>query len=75
MDTVNITEAKRQFSALVERVAAGEEIIIARNGRAVARMVPLATRTTRRPLGRFKGAFIVRPDFDEPLPGLGDGGG
>ena len=68
MNTVNIYEAKTQLSALVERAAAGEEIIIAKNGRAVARLVPLAKRTTPRPLGRFKGEFVMGKDFDAPLP-------
>ncbi len=68
MDTVNIYEAKTQLSALVERAAGGEEIIIARNGRAVARLVPLARRTAPRPLGRFKGQFAMGEDFDAPLP-------
>jgi prevent-host-death family protein len=69
MDTVNISKAKMQLSALVARVAAGEEIVITRNGRPVARLVPLATRTTPRPLGRFKGQFGMTEDFDAPLPG------
>jgi prevent-host-death family protein len=68
MDTVNIYEAKTQLSALVERAAGGEEIIIAKNGRAVARLVPLAKRTVPRPLGRFKGQFGVGKNFDAPLP-------
>jgi prevent-host-death family protein len=68
MDTVNIYEAKTRLSALVERAAAGEEIVIAKNGRPVARLVPLARRTTPRPLGRFKGQFGIGKDFDAPLP-------
>jgi prevent-host-death family protein len=68
MDAVNIYEAKTQLSALVERAAAGEEIIIAKNGRAVARLVPLAKRTAPRPLGRFKGEFDMAEDFAAPLP-------
>jgi prevent-host-death family protein len=68
MDTVNIYEAKTQLSALVERAAGGEEIVIAKNGRPVARLVPLAKRTAPRPLGRFQGQFAVADDFDAPLP-------
>ncbi len=68
METVNIYEAKTQLSALVERAAAGEEIVIAKNGRAVARLVPLAKRTAPRPLGRFKGQIEMTEDFDAPLP-------
>ncbi len=71
METVDIHEAKTQLSALVERAAGGEEIIIARNGRAVARLVPLARRTAPRPLGRFKGQFEMGKDFDALLPEMG----
>jgi prevent-host-death family protein len=45
MDTVNLYEAKTKLSQLVERAAAGEEIVIAKAGRPLARLVPLATRT------------------------------
>jgi len=69
MDTVNIYDAKTQLSALVERVAAGEEIVIAKNGRPVARLVPITRRTTPRPLGLFKGAMTMNEEtFDAPLP-------
>jgi prevent-host-death family protein len=68
MDTVNLYEAKTNLSQLVERAAAGEEIIIAKAGRPLARLVPLAKRTTPRPLGLFAGEVEVGPDFDDPLP-------
>lgn len=48
-DPVNIAEARTHFSALVDRAAAGEEIILARAGRPVARLMPLAERAPRRP--------------------------
>ena len=69
MDTVNLYEAKTQLSRLVERAAAGEEIIIAKAGRPLARLVPLAApRTAPRPLGLLAGQGWVGPDFDAPLP-------
>lgn len=68
MDTVNLYEAKTKLSQLVERAAAGEEIIIAKAGRPLARLVPLATRTTPRPLGLLAGKVRIGEDFDDPLP-------
>jgi prevent-host-death family protein len=68
VDTVNLYEAKTKLSQLVERAAAGEEIIIAKAGRPLARLVPLAKRTTPRPLGLLAGKVHVGPDFDDPLP-------
>jgi prevent-host-death family protein len=68
MDTVNLYEAKTKLSQLVERAAAGEEIIIAKAGRPLARLVPLAKRTTPRPLGLLAGQVWIGNDFDDPLP-------
>lgn len=68
MDTVNLYEAKTNLSQLVERAARGEEIVIAKAGRPLARLVPLARRTTPRPLGLLAGQVTVGPDFDDPLP-------
>jgi prevent-host-death family protein len=68
MDTVNLYEAKTKLSQLVERAAAGEEIIIAKAGRPLARLVPLAKRTTPRPLGLLAGKVEIGDDFDDPLP-------
>jgi len=65
---VNIHYAKTQFSKLLERVAAGEEIVIARAGKPVARLVPFAKRARRRRLGTAEGDFVVPEDFDAPLP-------
>jgi prevent-host-death family protein len=66
MDTVNLYEAKTNLSLLVERAARGEEIVIAKAGRPLARLVPLAKRTSPRPLGLL--ANEVGADFDHPLP-------
>jgi prevent-host-death family protein len=68
MDTVNLYDAKTNLSSLVERAARGEEIVIAKAGRPLARLVPLTRRTTPRPLGLLAGQVIVGPDFDDPLP-------
>jgi prevent-host-death family protein len=68
MDTVNLYEAKTHLSQLVERAAAGEEIVIAKAGRPLARLVPLAKRTTPRPLGLLAGQVWIGDDFDDPLP-------
>ncbi len=65
MDTsVNIYEAKTQFSRLVERVEAGEEIVIARAGRPVARLVAYRARTLPRVPGLWKGRVRMAADFD-----------
>lgn len=66
VDVVNVYEAKTNLSRLLERVAAGEEILLARNGTPVARLCPIAT-TPRRP-GRLAGDLRVGDDFDDPLP-------
>jgi prevent-host-death family protein len=61
---VNVYDAKTQFSQLLNRVEQGEEIVIARNGRPVARLVPLAVRRDRTP-GLFAGQYVIADDFDE----------
>lgn len=68
METVNLYEAKTNLSQLVERAAGGEEIIIAKAGRPLARLVPLNKRRGPRPLGLFKDEIAMRDDFDAPLP-------
>lgn len=67
MHTVNIHEAKTNLSRLVEEVAAGKEIIIAKAGKPMARLVPLAAATKKRCLGLFNGQLNVPDDFDAPL--------
>ena len=64
---VSIYDAKTHFSRLVERVEAGEEVVITRSGRPVARLVPLRPKVTRTP-GRWRGRMKIAPDFDAPLP-------
>jgi prevent-host-death family protein len=62
---VNIHEAKTHLSRLVERVEAGEEIVIARAGRPVARLVPHRPRVQERRPGLWKGRVRILPGFDE----------
>jgi prevent-host-death family protein len=64
MRTVNIHMAKTHLSRLVEEAAAGEEIIIAKSGKPIARLCPLAEPKKRRELGRLRGQFEVPDDFD-----------
>lgn len=66
MGVFNVHDAKTHLSRILERVAQGEEIIIAKSGRPVAKLVRLAVEP-RRP-GRLKGRIRVGADFDEPLP-------
>lgn len=65
---VNIHEAKTHLSRLLERVAMGEEVIIAKAGKPVAKLVPLGGRPKKRLLGSAKGEFTVPDDFNDPLP-------
>lgn len=62
---VNIHQAKTHFSRLVDRAASGEEIVIAKAGVPVARLVPFKGRRRRRHLGLFAGAVRIREDFDD----------
>lgn len=64
---VNVHDAKTHLSRLLRRVAAGEEIVIARAGVPVARLVPVTGRPERR-FGIDRGLFEVPDDFDAPLP-------
>lgn len=69
MSTVNIHAAKTHLSRLVEKAAAGEEIIIAKAGTPIAKLGPLAAieQKTRR-LGLLAGRITIPADFDAPLP-------
>lgn len=66
MQSVNVGYAKTHLSKLLERVARGEEVLIARAGKPVAKLVPL--KPSRRKPGRLKGRIRVGLGFDEPLP-------
>jgi prevent-host-death family protein len=65
MRKVNIHEAKTQLSRLI---ASGEEIVIARYGEPVARLVPIKSPSSRRASGSARGKFEVPPVFFKPLP-------
>jgi prevent-host-death family protein len=64
MEQVNIHEAKTHFSKLVERAEGGEEIVIARNGSPVAKLVPYEEPKRARQLGGWEGQVWISPDFD-----------
>lgn len=68
MLTINIHEAKTHLSRFVEKAAAGEEIIIAKAGKPIAKLVPLHSLPSRRSLGMFNGQLNVPEDFDAALP-------
>lgn len=70
MQTVNLHAAKTHFSRLVDEAAAGEEIIIAKAGKPMAKLTPLtpAEAKPKRTLGLLEGRLGVPPDFDAPLP-------
>jgi prevent-host-death family protein len=63
----NMHDAKTQLSKLAERAAGGEEIVIARNGRPLARLVPIREHRPRK-LGVWRGRVRIGKDFDLPLP-------
>ncbi len=68
MLTVGIHEAKTHLSRLLERVAGGEEVIIAKSGTPVARLLPMEKTNRKRMLGMDRGKGFVPDDFDAPLP-------
>ena len=70
MKTVNVHEAKTHLSRLLAEVEAGAEIVIARAGKPVAKLIPAAK--WKRQLGGLEGQIWISPDFDEPLEGWED---
>ena len=65
----NIHEAKTHFSRLIERVERGDEVLIARDGRPVARLVPIGKQgASGSRFGALRGRLHVPADFDAPLP-------
>lgn len=64
---INIADAKARLPELVERAASGEEIVIARNGKPRARLVPLPAVKRREP-GRGAGKWKITGNFNDPLP-------
>ena len=65
----NLYDAKTRLSELVDRAAAGEEIVIAKNGKPLARLVPLPAEKPNRVSGGWEGSVWIGDDFDGPLPG------
>ena len=68
LDTVNVHEAKTHLSRLLERVERGEEVVIARAGKPVARLVSMEPAVRRGMWGKYKGQIWMSEDFDDPLP-------
>jgi prevent-host-death family protein len=66
--TVNVHEAKTHLSKLLEQVRQGEEVVIAKAGKPVARLVPVVEKPKRRRPGSAKGEIFYAEDFDAPLP-------
>ena len=71
-ETVNIHEAKTQFSRLISRAQAGERVVIAKAGRPVAVLIPFepVPRPPDRIPGYDKGKLVIHDDFDDPIPEL-----
>jgi prevent-host-death family protein len=65
---VNIYEAKTQLSKLVDQAARGEDVIIARNGKPIARLTTLKQEKLPVRFGLLKGEIWIADDFDAPLP-------
>jgi prevent-host-death family protein len=68
MKTVNVHEAKTHLSRLLEEVEAGQDVVIARAGRPVARLTALQPARPPRQLGALAGLYTVPDDWDAPLP-------
>lgn len=77
MKSANIHEAKTHLSRIVKEVAGGEEYVIGKAGKPVAKIVPYSTAAPRRTPGALKGKIWISPDFDEEIPEMTDafGGG
>lgn len=67
MDTLTVTQAKAQLSALVERVLAGEDVAIGRRGRPEVVLTAFSSLRGRRPLGTYDGPLEMAEDFDAPV--------
>jgi len=68
MKTVNLHTAKTHLSRLVEEAAAGQEVVIAKSGKPMVRLVPVTVRSRRTGFGALRGKIRIREDFDAPLP-------
>ncbi len=72
MHQVNMHEAKSQLSTLVNEALAGEEVIIAKAGVPVVKLIPFLQDTRSRKPGRYKGQITIAPDFDQTASELLD---
>lgn len=68
MHTINIHEAKTHLSKLIETAINGEETIIAKAGKPVAKLIPIGITKPKRRFGGLKGSIKIADDFDAPLP-------
>lgn len=68
MAKMNVHDAKTHFSRLLSRVESGEEIVIAKAGKPIARIVPLSEKVIKRTPGTAKGRILLKKDFFRPLP-------
>lgn len=68
MQTVNIHDAKSQLSKLIERAKSGEDVVIAKAGEPVARLVAFIPAKPERRFGGLKGKVRIASDFDDALP-------
>lgn len=68
MSIVNIHDAKTHFSKLITQVLNGEEVIIAKGGKPIIRLMPYNEEPQQRKGGQLQGMIEISPNFDEPLP-------
>ncbi len=68
METINIYEAKTQFSQLVDRAAAGEDVVVSRHGRPLVRLTRLDAPQRKITFGLLQDRLMLADDFDAPLP-------
>ena len=68
MEIINIHEAKTNLSRIVDEVASGAEVVIAKAGKPMARLLPLKPKRTSIRFGVLKGKIKIASDFDAPLP-------
>ena len=68
MKVVNIYEAKTHFSKLIDAALKGEEIIIAKSGHPIVKLIPYTEKPVKRKGGQLSGMFTISENFDAPLP-------
>ncbi len=68
MKTVNLHAAKTHLSRLVDEAAAGQDVVIAKSGKPMVRLVPVASKVRRTGFGTLRGKIRIADDFDAPLP-------